>query len=41
MKIVTRHKGVEYNHSDFSTATKRKDLPQEVKDIIEKQLNNK
>ena len=41
MKTITRSKGVEYNHADYTTATKRKNLPQEVKDIIEKQLNNK
>jgi hypothetical protein len=35
MKTVTRSKGVEYNHADYTTATKRKTLPDEVRQIIE------
>lgn len=34
MKIVTRHKGVEYIHSDYTTAAKRKNLPEPVKQAI-------
>ena len=41
MKTVTRYKGVKYNHADYTTAAKRKNLQQEVKNIIEKQLNKK
>ena len=35
MNIVTTCKGVEYNHADYTTATKRKTLPDEVRQIIE------
>jgi hypothetical protein len=40
------HQGVIYKHSDYSTAAKRKDLPESVKLVIEKkevkkQIKNK
>jgi hypothetical protein len=36
MDIVTTYKGIEYNHANYTTATKRKALPDEVRQIIEK-----
>jgi len=33
-KKKTIYNGVAYKHSDYTTATKQKDLPQQVKDAI-------
>lgn len=34
MESVTVYKGVEYRHSDYTTAVKRKNLPEQVKKAI-------
>jgi hypothetical protein len=35
MKIVTRHKGIEYNHADYTTEEQLATLPDVVRAIIE------
>ena len=35
MKIVTKYKGIEYNHEDYTTEEQLATLPEEVRAIIE------